>query len=1060
MIRRSTKIFMEVLAATVSGFAILVLLLAWRLNQEEPLLLESLTPYLETALQPSDGAYNVQIGDTRLTWAGWDRTFDLRADDVQFVDPTNSRVVAVIPEISITLSVRALLLHGTVAPTAIEVFRPHLTILREIDGEFRVLQDEQQSTNSIDTSTAPILPEFFDRLSETADKDQPTAYLDRIAIIDGTLNIIDRRTGINWAVPDADISVRRTDAGLQGNLMMAIERLGPPARLNAGLTYDEATGSILLNGTFSDVQAGPLALIDPRLALLRGFVMTFNGSIITSITADGRIGDSRVELIGGAGTAMLLGELDAPLKITQARFVGTLNSDDDRLTLDEATLVLDGPVLKAKGTLTAAQAGLMVQDQSGFGADMKLSLHLQGSNIPVAPLHRYWPKNAGKNAREWVIENMTAGLVETLEADIALDVPGADWNRAEISNFLGSMKAKDLTINYLSPMPPIEAASGVATFTEKEFTVEFGGGTVQGLTITGGKLVIDDFDKPVQMIDVLAQVKGSLPDTLTLLDHPRLGYISKLGLDPKGTKGDVVAELGFRFPAEKDISFDQVELSATGDITNAAIGKALLDKDFTDGNLKLKLNQNSMNLAGKGSLAGVPIELDWEENFSGGKFIRRITNKGTTTSEQRRALGFDYSPYIDGPVGSDIVYTVLPKKRAIVAAKLDLAQSSMVIDTVNWRKEPGVPGAASFELELLDGNIASIHDIAVAAGDLVIDGNAEFTAETGKPARIELSRFNVGRSRLSGVTADFAPGYPDIVIGGGEFDAESLLGSDKEKKKADEPTPAFALRADRLDKIFLKEKRELTQVSVQLRHDTEWWDLIDLKANVPSGGPVTLHYGPAEGARHILHVDSADAGAVLAALGISQSVRGGSLLINAEAHDNEPHRPLKGGVLVTDFRLVDAPVLARLLTMATITGFVDMMSGDGFQFDKFKMQFIKTEGRIDIDLAKAHGPSIGITGAGHVDFDKNRMSIAGTVIPVNAVNSVLSDIPILGDILFGEGMFAVTYGAQGDLDNPEISVNPLSAIAPGFIKGMFEYSTGDEPPPEIQALPPTTGGQK
>ncbi|HVR68958.1 MAG TPA: AsmA-like C-terminal domain-containing protein [Verrucomicrobiae bacterium] len=1051
---------MEVLAATVSGFAILVLLLAWRLNQEEPLRLESLTPYLETALQPADGAYAVRIGGTRLTWAGWERTFDLRADDVRVVDPTNNRVVAVVPEISITLSVRALLLHGTVAPTAIEVFRPHLTILRELDGEFRILQDDQQNASSIETSTAPILPDFFERLDKAADKDQPTAYLDRIAIIDGALNIIDRRTGINWSVPDADISVRRTDAGLQGNLMMAIERLGAPARLNAGITFDEATGSILLNGTFSDVEAGPLALIDPRLALLRGFVMNFNGSIITSITADGRIGDSRLELVGGAGTAMLLGELDAPLKISQARFVGTLNSDDDRLTLDEATLVLDGPVLKAKGTLTAAQEGLMLQDQPGFGPDMKLSLHVQGSNIPVAPLHRYWPKNAGKNAREWVTENMTAGVVETLEADIALDVPGADWNRAEISNFLGSMTAKDLTIHYLSPMPPIESASGVATFTEKEFTVDFGGGTLQGLTITGGKLVINDFDKPVQMIDMHAQVTGTLPATLTLLDHPRLGYISKLGIDPKASKGDVVAELGFRFPAEKDITFDQVELSANGDITGAAIGKALLDKDFTDGNLKLKLNQNSMNLAGKGNFAGIPIDLEWQENFIGGKFIRRITTKGTTSSEQRRALGFDYSPYVDGPVSSDIVYTVLPKKHETIAAKLDLAESSMAVDTVHWRKEPGMPGAASFEVDLLDGHLAAIRDIALAAGDLVIDGSAKFTAETGEPARLEFSRVNIGRSRLRDVTADFSPGYPDIVIGGGEFDAESLLGGDKEKDKEDEPTPAFALRADRLDKIFLKEKRELKDVSVQMRHDAEWWDLIDMKAIVPAGGAVTLHYGPSEGARHILHVDSADAGAFLAALGISQSVRGGSLLINAEAHDNEPHRPLKGGVLIKDFRMVDAPVLARLLTMATITGFVDLMSGDGFQFDKFKMQFTKTEGRLDIDLAKATGPSIGLTGAGYVDFDKNYLDIAGTVIPVNAVNSVLSDIPVLGDILIGDGMFAVTYGAEGDLGNPEISVNPLSAIAPGFIKGLFDYSTGDEEPPPIQALPPNAKNQK
>ena len=772
MIRRSTKILMEVLAATVSGFAILVLLLAWRLNQEEPLRLESLTPYLQTALQPADGAFAVHIGGTRLTWAGWDRTFDLRADDVRIVDPTNNRVVSAIPEISVTLSVRALLLHGTVAPTVIEIFRPHLTILREIDGEFRVLQEEQQAASSIETSTAPILPEFFDRLSESADKDQPTAYLDRVAIVDGTLNIIDRRTGINWAVPDADISVRRTDAGLQGNLLMAIERLGAPARLNAGITFDEATGSILLNGTFSDVQAGPLALVDPRLALLRGFVMTFNGSIITSITADGRIGDSRLELVGGTGTAMLLGELDAPLKISQARFVGTLNSNDDRLTLDEATLVLDGPVLKAKGTLTAAQAGLMPQDQSDFGPDMSLTMHVQGSNIPVAPLRRYWPKNAGKNAREWVTENMTAGLVETLEADISLDVPGADWNRAEVSNFLGSMQAKDLTIHYLKPMPPIEAASGVATFTAKEFSVDFGGGTLQGLTITGGKLVISDLDKEVQFIDVQTQVAGTLPDTLTLLDHPRLGYISKIGLDPKASNGNVKAELGFRFPAEQDITFDQVELNAAADISDAAIAKALLDRDFTEGNLRMKLTRDSMNLAGKGNFAGIPVTLDWDENFSGGKFIRRIANKGTASAEQLQDLGFDYRPYVDGPVGADIVYTVLPKKRETVAAKLDLAQSSMTIDTVNWRKEPGVPGAASFEVELHDGRITAIRDIAVAAGDLALEGGATFAEDTGKPARLEFSHLYVGRSRLRNVTADFAPGYPDIVIGGGEFDAE------------------------------------------------------------------------------------------------------------------------------------------------------------------------------------------------------------------------------------------------------------------------------------------------
>ena len=93
-------------------------------------------------------------------------------------------------------------------------------------------------------------------------------------------------------------------------------------------------------------------------------------------------------------------------------------------------------------------------------------------------------------------ENITAGLVEKLEADMVLDVPGADWTQSEVVDFLGTMQAKDLTIHYLRPMPPIEAASGTATFTHQDFKVDFGGGTLQGLKITGGSLAITGLDQP------------------------------------------------------------------------------------------------------------------------------------------------------------------------------------------------------------------------------------------------------------------------------------------------------------------------------------------------------------------------------------------------------------------------------------------------------------------------------------------------------------------------------------------------------------------------------------
>ncbi|MGH6933916.1 MAG: AsmA-like C-terminal domain-containing protein, partial [Dongiaceae bacterium] len=104
-----------------------------------------------------------------------------------------------------------------------------------------------------------------------------------------------------------------------------------------------------------------------------------------------------------------------------------------------------------------------------------------------------------------------------------------------------------------------------------------------------------------------------------------------------------------------------------------------------------------------------------------------------------------------------------------------------------------------------------------------------------------------------------------------------------------------------------------------------------------------------------------------------------------------------------------------------------------------------------------HGPSIGLTATGRVNFETDTIDLRGTVVPAYAVNSFLGKIPLLGDILVGgegEGMFAATYHARGPMADPELSVNPLAALAPGFLRGLFDILQGGEPsPPPITALP-------
>jgi hypothetical protein len=1059
LIVRSSRLLLEVLAALVAGFVILVAVVAWRLGQDEPLRLQFLTPYLEQALTPPDRSFTVEIDHTSLTWAGWERTIDLRAGGVRIVE-AGGKTVAAVPELALTLSARAALLHGLIAPTSIEIFGPRLSLLRNESGHFIFVHTPDTEAEPVGETASPVIATLLQSLLAPPDSTLPTGYLRRASITNAQLTFIDRANSQVWRAPEATIRLMRDERGITGSVALAIEGIGQPARLDADLDYDSAGETLAVTGRFTGVEAGELGRIEPGLRFLAPTRLTLGGRLTTSIQLDGRIGDTRFDLEGGSGRLELPGELEAPLPIARAAVQGRFDSEGDRLVVDNATVELDGPRLTASGTFTNLRAAL-----SPNPSDMLFAVHLVANGVPMDRLSRYWPSNAGKNARDWVTANVSAGTVDPITADIGLRIPGGDFDQTLIERFEGTMIGKDLTIHYLPPMPPMEGVDGTAHFTHQTFTVDVKAGHVGSIAVDGGQLVISDLDKPDQLIEMEGNLQGPLRSAIELLDHPRLGYAKRLGFAPADMAGDAKATLSFAFPASRDLTFDEVKIKATADLTNTTVAKVALGQDLTEAALKLNLDENGMTVTGGGKLAGAPLDLTWEEDFGSGKFIRRIAATGTLDAAQRAALGFDFLPTIDGPVGTDLVYTLLPKKRATVDLKLALAGATLDVSSFGWRKEAGVMGAASFRVELLDDRPLAIPEFTIAAGDLSVRGRARFAEEGGALQRVEFDELHAGRSDLRGVVADFTGGAPDVVLGSGDFDATPLLKNDEKKKPEDEkPQPAFSLRAERLGKVYLGEDRALSNVSVSLRHDGAYWDRVVVDATLPEGQPLAVRYQPDAG-KHKLSVTSGDAGGVLRAFDILDNVKGGALNVVGEAVDSAPGRPLVGQAVINDFRLVQAPVLARLLTLATLTGFVDALTGEGFQFNQFKSDFTKTGGRLDIKLARAHGPSIGLTGTGNADFDKNTVDISGTVVPAYALNSILGNIPVIGDLLQGgkgEGMFAATYHASGSLDEPRITVNPLAALTPGFLRGLFDIFSGsgdsgagdDGAVPNAPAAPP------
>jgi hypothetical protein len=106
---------------------------------------------------------------------------------------------------------------------------------------------------------------------------------------------------------------------------------------------------------------------------------------------------------------------------------------------------------------------------------------------------------------------------------------------------------------------------------------------------------------------------------------------------------------------------------------------------------------------------------------------------------------------------------------------------------------------------------------------------------------------------------------------------------------------------------------------------------------------------------------------------------------------------------------------------------------------------------VTIHEGRAAGPAIGATFEGMLDRKAEKVDVAGTLVPVYGLNSILGSVPILGDILVskkGEGIFGLTYAMKGNLGEPTISVNPLSVLTPGIFRRIFEFDPPKAPPPE------------
>lgn len=1083
MIRTSTRIALEVVIGILAVIALLVGVAIWRLSSG-PVQLDFLTARVERALSDPAGGYTVAIGSTDLTWGGWSRTVDLHARNVRVRDAAGA-IVAALPDSVVRISLRALI-QGTVAATAVEVFGARLSLVRRKDGTFQFgpwvepSEAESAADAGAEADLSAIFPAVIQQLMSRPRADEPLSFLSKVRILGGRLLVDDRMQGLSWQAPYADIELRRDARGLAGQVELSVTLGAREAEIAGQFYYDSATRLSHVQLTFDGVLPKSVVSFAPGLAGLRGLTTPLSGSASGSVALDGAIRHVRFDIAGGAGALDMPG-LERSWPVRALSLVGEADGPERRLVLERARIDLGtdaapGPRIEASGTLTSTAPG--------FAGDLYMAAEVAVTDVSLGALARYWPAALGGNERAWVLENVTAGRVERAAARVRLHVPGGRLAEARLAALDGTLRYRDLTVHYLRPMPPVAGISGTAKFDAKQLIFEPKSGALEALRVEPSTITITGLDGDDQDMAIDLAVRGPVRDMLVVLDHDRLRLIRRLNIDPRAATGDVAARIGLRFPLENDLGLEQIEIGARANLRRTGVKKLLLGLDASDGDLALEVDKSGMALTGPVSLAGVPFELNWIEAFSDDapEPTRIEIEAARIDATARAALGIDTAPYMDGPVSVHLTAVRDMGGQTTVKAAINLQESTLRVAPLFWEKPAGDTGAAYFTLVLEGGRPVGIRDLEISAGTLRAKGAGTFRDDGKALGTLRLDELGFNGTSLREVAIDFGDDKIVARAGGGNLDATPWLSGDEEApaqasvpaeppvqpRTPDEPAaPAYRplhLVARGLNAVYFGADRYFRDVDLEVERGAFGWNRIAFSGRVPRAlwhvrekvdpakakqdqeppekGAKTLmvDFGPDKNGGRALRVTAEDMGAALRALDALDTVEGGRLEIVGHSDGPLPTATLRARIKARNYVLVGAPTLARLLTVASFTGIRDLLSGEGIRFRRLVGEVTVRGGKVHTDLLRAYGPALGLTAKGNVSVDGSETNIRGTVVPAYTVNRILGKIPLLGPLLIGgegEGFIAITYKMSGPISDPKVTVNPLSALAPGFLRNLF-----------------------
>ncbi|WP_147163276.1 YhdP family protein [Pararhodospirillum oryzae] len=1038
---------------------------AWRL-QQGPVILDFLAPVVESSVAEALTGQGlvVRVGGVRLFWAGWHEALDLRGIDIDLRTP-DGRPLARMPELALSLA-PAPLLEGRVVITALEGRGLVLDLVRHPDGRVDLGGKADPGPEPAD-ETGFSLAGLLDG-APAADGTGLGALPARLGISDALIRLGDETGTPLLSVEVGEASFQRAEpAGalaVHAALTVTVPEAAPVA-VDLGVGRASGTAPVDLSLNLADVTPAALVRLLAGLGhagdLARAFDPWRSGHL--DVRARARV--DALALARGEGRAALAG---ATFRV-EARDLTVAQPDPQPFTWVFPRVVARGEVGPGADGLDLTSAWIDLDDHARVGITARLGdlghaptatveARLTGGLALDGVLAR-WPEIAAPGAREWIAANLSQGRIREARFTAAL---AAGPDGLALAGLDGVAEIEGMSIDYRAPLPPLEQVTGTVGFSPSAIGVLVHSGRVRGLpglVLEGGNVVFSGLDQEDQFADIEAQVQGPVSEALALIDHDPFGYARAVGLDPARVAGEAETSLTLAFPLLKTLTFEQIALKVAARLERVGLPGVVLGHDLEAGTLALTLDPAGMDVKGTATLAGVPARLTWRENFGDGRVTSRYHVQGTVSEARRAALGLvlpdQDPPMAVGPLPADLTVTREKGGKTTLEGVFDLAPLTLTLAPFDWRKPAGRPGRMR-----IGGRFSPTKatlDVAVDAGaDLRARASVSLDPDDASPRLVDIQELAVGPSWVKGtVIPAQGAGATAVTLTDGILDLRPVRAW-RAAQPPDQSSSLPALTCDiRLARLRLGETAVLENVSATLsRSDTEWRQAV-VHALVPGGPFLNLTLGPS-GTERAFVVNTTDGGGVLRGLGVFDSLKGGPLRITGRIEESGT---VRGQVEMNDFRLTQAPLMARLLSLAGLTGILDALGGPGIGFIALRVPFVYEDPVLVLSEARTYGLSLGLTAKGSLNLESDALALEGTLVPAYALNGLLGQIPLVGKALVGgegEGLIGVTYQVSGTLDEPDVSVNPLSALTPGFLRGIF--SLFDSPEQTARDAPGKEGG--